>query len=517
MNVTYINSSNSGGRSIIAIACRIMMLALPLWTATLSSAENLTSDRGRPFGEGEILGFPGVDYFEGDLSHELRVTDPLLARLTLGEWAQVSLPRVNPFSGAAPSALVFEGIPCPILSSEFSGIFPSGFGSVEFHDFPAAAWWGPTAGNGAVQCRAPLFDPDTPWIAGAWAGVQDRSGVHLRFPGDALTASAAARPGKGSDDSQGLDVWTMSARGRYSVSESLHLSAGGVDLRTISGARWTSLYGELKKGTGSFNEWFLKPYYQRAKAGSIEVSEGGAEGRYLFNMAGFIESQLVAGGAVVSREDAVQSEQVGRGYIQNTESFDALGLVMGDLAMRTDYERGRRPSFSVVTGVQGRYGPIGIFSSFERSGRRIAAIAGRQERLGIRFRPGDPYDISLYASEGESSVWGGFHGPGAALRCELRDPLPPVVWRTTATVEAQTLLTARAGRVREAFGEVGFDLGAVSRLVGRIRCRDRVSPGWETMLDLILGRGFHLDGQYTRLVLAERVEKTWTIGVRYVW
>lgn len=489
---------------------RFLLLTVLLIPPVLSHA--LTTDRGRPFGAGEILGFPGADYFVGDLSHDLAVTDPYRIREPLGSWPQGSLLRLPPF-GIGSGALLFEGSACPLPSRILGGIQPGGAGTLESHDFPAGAWWGPAAAEGALQLRAPNFDPDTPWVAGAWGGVPDSTGAQFRFPGYLGTMAGVVRPKGGRADGT-TDAWTVTGRGRRDWKGDTRLAGGFLDARTRTGGRWTSLYGEVRSGVGHFNEWLVKPVLQSASGGGLTAREAGLEARTLFNMAGFVESQWAAGADRTVYQGREAPPSVNRAFLQNTESFDALGIVLGDLALRCDFAEGSRPRRALAAGMQGHYGAAGLLASGERSDGWDSH--SRQNRWGLRFTPGDFLDAMGYLLEGSSPVLGGFHGPGAVVKAEGDASGFPGLRRLSVRVEGRSLLTHRRARTRDAAGELLATLVTGSRLVLRGAARVDEKPSGAVGVEQPLGKGLVLDFHYARSPRA-REEEAWTIGLNYAW
>jgi hypothetical protein len=466
---------------------------------TAAGANPLTADRGRPFGEGQVLGFPGADYYVGDLSHDLCVADPAAAL-------------------SDEALLVFDGIACPLTGLKAGGIFPGGVGTVEFHDFPAAAWWGPGASNGAIQLRAPLFDPDLPSSSGVWAGVPYLCGTSLLLSGTEGVLSGAVRRKTHIGDDPEDTSWTAAWRARRILPGNTRLFGGALDLGSVTGDRWSALYGEWRQGIGNFNEWVFQTHLQRAKAGGTEARVAGGEIRYLFNMAGFIESQLSAGGDFLGLSEAGGGfKGKGKGFVQNTESFDALGLVMGDIEFRTDFERGWVPACSLAGGLQGHYGPAGLFASAELSPRRAMESGPRQHRGGLRFKPGDPFDAGGYLTEGFFRETGRFHGPGVFLNWDGRDIDLLMLERPVVALEAQDLRTARAGEVKEAGWSVSCTFFTGARLEYRNRCREKTGPLQEGSLEQSFGGGWFLQASATKPFKGSGERESASAGIRYDW
>jgi len=508
---TTLSTLPEGPRGFRVNLRRILFVLIALQPALSYS---LTVDRGRPFGAGEILGFPGADYFAGDLSHELRVLDPLLARDPFQGWSSFSLSRANPFS-FSPGSLLFEGLACPLPGMALEGVLPSGAGTVETHDFPASAWWGPSAAGGAIHLRAPLFDPDTPFIAGGWAGVPHRAGAHVRFPGDLGTLAGSFRMKDDRLDGE-VDAWTVTGRCRRDWKGDTRLAGGAMDLKTLSGARWTSLYGEVRSGVGHFNEWSLKPYVQRAVHSALEARQGGIEARTLFNMAGFVESQLATGVERILWEGTDAAPARTRGFVQNTESFDALGIVMGDLALRGDFETHEAPRYSLAAGLQGHYGALGFHAGSERSEGGGEPSRFRQDRVGLRYLPGDSLDAGIHYAAGIAPWIGGFHGPAVHMDLSINDPLIPRARRLIVRTECQTLLTSLAARHNEAAVGLELTLDTGTLLIFREKAVEGEPPSWEAAAEQPLADGFFAEGRFARMreMLDSRI---WTAGVRYEW
>ena len=386
---------------------------------------------------------------------------------------------------------------------------------MEAHDFPASAWWGPSAAGGVIHLRAPLFDPDTPFIAGGWAGVPHRAGAHVRFPGDLGTLAGSFRMKDDRRDGE-VDAWTVTGRCRRDWKGDTRLAGGALDLKTLSGARWTSLYGEVRSGVGHFNEWSLKPYAQRAVDSAIEARQAGVEARTLFNMAGFVESQLATGVERTLWEGKDAAPARTRGFVQNTESFDALGIVMGDLALRGDFETREAPRYSLAAGLQGHYGALGFHAGSERSEGGGEPSHFRQDRVGLRYLPGDSLDAGIHYATGIAPWIGGFHGPAVHVDLSMSASFIPRARRLVVRTECQTLLTSLAARRNEVAGGLELTLDTKTRLDFREKAVEGERPSWEAAAEQLLAGGLFAEGRFTRMrdTFDSRV---WTAGVRYEW
>jgi hypothetical protein len=215
----------------------------------------------------------------------------------------------------------------------------------------------------------------------------------------------------------GLAKAKLSGPGSWNVTTSV-LAAG-----SSLGEDWVLAEGAINWDNGNFQSLQLKPYYQKADAGSQSVQEGGASLNYRLNLAGVLDSHFRVGQSAATFDNAGLQSSSTRGFVQNGEFLDVLGIFTMDAAFRLDYSSVSPSVFSTLIGVQANediftfFGDYGNGESVSRGGLNqedaglSCFVGGNLELIANYFHegvPGDVRDGGRFRLEWEDSTFLGF-------------------------------------------------------------------------------------------------------------
>ncbi len=388
------------GSSPIARSIFLLLLFTPIFLRA-----QVTTDIFQPFHQGQAIELPGTTEYMGDLPQEatwvdeqepFHTVDGVLAR-SVG-WVGPGTPAALGISGGSPGVL-FEGIPYPLESAEVLNWLPVSR-DMELLDFPAAAWWGPTAATGAVQIRL----PDTPGVSpdnlDLWGGSVGMGGGEGFYFNPFFSAEGDAQHGflngSPSDTLRFLSGW------RWASDDPVVVQSGILGSQWFGGDDWYSFFTSLKWESPDFQTIELKPFVQTARLDGLEVLEYGGQVNYHLNMAGALESQLGAG---FSHDDfsSMPPPGLNREYLQNTETFDVLGNFLLNTAFRWDFSQTSSVAFSTILGCQYLLGDLQLVESYDKAVDPISSQDIREEELGFRYQP----DAELASSVKFVDEWAG--------------------------------------------------------------------------------------------------------------
>jgi len=296
-------------------------------------------------------------------------------------------------------ALLFEGVAYPLASPGILAWAPA-LGSLEFLDFPAQAWWGPSAAAGAIGLRAIDWTgrpQGSLTLAGGSGNSADLSGAYSDL-GLALSGNYRRAAGDSPPSSLGL-----SGKAHFLSDDDFDLSSAFLGLRKDLGDYWGLWVGDFQWNDADFQRVRLRPYFQAAQGEGQDAREGGANLDYDLNLAGLAEANLAAG---FSRQIG-SAAPGGRdaGFIQDTELIDALGDFSADLALRLDFPGQGRSFFSTALGVQYTEGKATFRADYAAS----AALPAEQVELGVSLKGDDPDGLDFSVLH-ESGAFGPFNG-----------------------------------------------------------------------------------------------------------
>jgi hypothetical protein len=372
----------------------------------------LTADETLPFGEGGVVNLPASSAYLEDLPHSISLISNDYQSNTIGG-IQVPVvgwtdPLGQPLIGlhAAAPGLLFENIPYPLASASSLNVLPFS-GTAELFNFPASAWWGNKAAQGAIELTAPEVQDktfDSFSIAGGTRGIFNDDD---QFKNNLLGVDFNYRHGTSPDFGQ-TDNFNLISRENWIKTDSFNLGSGFLGTRGVGGDYWYSTYMAINLMSPNFQTFQLKPYFQTAQSGGQSIQEAGSFLDYLFNFAGLAESHVGVGFNTDSSSNIGLTSN--HGFLQSTNFVDVLGDVTMDLAFRWDFSSVSNTTFSTIIGLQGTIDSFVLSGDYNKGVSPITFEDVQQSDLGIRFKPNDSWNAALkfvYEQLGTTAFDGG--------------------------------------------------------------------------------------------------------------
>jgi hypothetical protein len=368
-----------------------------IWVSPGLLFAQLSTDATLPFGQGGVIDLPATSAYLGDLPHSISLVTNDFQSSTIGG-IQVPLvgwtdPLGQPSLGihSAAPGVVFEDIPYPLASASSLNVLPFS-GTAEIFNFPAAAWWGNNASNGAIELVAPTVQDkpiDSFSVAGGTQGIFSDDD---QFKNAFLGVDFNYRHG----ESQGLgqtDNFNFISRENWLKTDALSLGSGFLGTRGSNGDDWYSTYVTFDLMSPNFQTLQLKPYFQTAQAGTQSIQEAGGILNYVFNLAELTESHLGIGFNSDSGSNAGLTSN--NAFLQSTNLVDVLGDLTIDFAFRWDFSSIANTTFSTVVGIQGTMGSFVLLGDYDKDVMPITFQDVQQSDLGFRFQLNDSWNASL--------------------------------------------------------------------------------------------------------------------------
>jgi hypothetical protein len=356
----------------------------------------LSTDPTLPFGQGGVVDLPATSAYLADMPHPISLVTNDFQSNTMGA-IQVPLvgwtdPLGQPSLGihTATPGVLFEDIPYPLASESSLNVLPFS-GTAEIFDFPAAAWWGGKASNGAIELVAPTVQ-DKPINSFSIAGGQGIFSDDDQFKNTFLGMDFNYRHGNPEGLGQ-TDNFNFISRENWLKTDSFSLGSGFLGTRGSNGDDWYSTYMTFDLMSPNFQTLQLKPYFQTAQAGSQSIQEAGGILNYIFNLAGLTESHLGIG---FNSDSGSGGALTGNSaFLQSTNLVDVLGDLNMDFAFRWDFSSVANTTFSTLIGLQGRMGSVVLLGDYDKDVMPLTLQDVQQSDLGFRFQPNDSWNTTL--------------------------------------------------------------------------------------------------------------------------
>jgi hypothetical protein len=357
----------------------------------------LSTDATLPFGQGGVVDLPATSAYLGDVPHAISLISNDFQSNTIGA-IQIPLvgwtdPLGQPSLGihtAAPG-VVFEGIAYPLTSASSLNVLPFS-GTAEIFNFPAAAWWGSKAANGAIELAAPAVQDkpiDSFSIAGGTQGIFSDDD---QFKNAFLGMDFNYRHGDSTSLGQ-TDNFNFISQENWLKTDALSLGSGFLGTCGLDGDDWYSAYMTVDLMSPNFQTLQLKPYFQTAQAGSQSIQEAGGILNYIFNLAGLTESHLGIGfNADSSSSPGLTSNNA---FLQSTNLVDVLGELTMDFAFRWDFSSVTNTTFSTVVGLQGTIDSFVLLGDYDKDVMPSTLQDVQQLDLGFRFQTNDSWNATF--------------------------------------------------------------------------------------------------------------------------
>jgi hypothetical protein len=334
----------------------------------------VSSDAYQPFGEGEIVGFPGVTQYLGDLPPEIRrLPDEREFHSLVGEGAE--LPGWDFFNTQAKSGigyfsrspgLFFDDIPNPFGAAPFVPKIPGGWSTLWF-DMPSAAWWGPMGAGGALVIQKNEFTDETKgrFSSGISGDISENGFFEMNNSDIAFSGSLR-------QNSTNRDISSFPSYGIQGVILPFHdssyvFSLSALALQEAQDIYWTVFTPKLNWDDGQWLTMSLNPFLALTGYGDQKVQEGGGLLNGRLNLAGLAESQWGFGYNFQDWSMDSRSNPVQKAYIQNSEWVDAIGILLAHGAFRVDFSNDSSTQFNWLAGLKMIRDDLNLFLESSKS------------------------------------------------------------------------------------------------------------------------------------------------------
>ncbi len=376
----------------------IIFCVLVFFSGPIFLFSQVTTDDSRPLGQGQVIELPGTTDYLGDIPHEITIiADPMpyhtISGLTATQVGWMGSGGIYSTGlNSAGAGVFFDDIPYPFPSATILNWMPT-TGSLEFLDFPAGAWWGPGASMGAVQLQLPALPEKSETFGSVWGGSEGLLGGAGQYQNEILSVNGNYQH-EALTDSNSADTFSTLSKINWIKNDSFKLESGFLGSQWLSNDSWYSFFTSIELNGSNFQSFQLKPFFQSAQLGGQDVKELGSHIQYQFNMAGLFESHLLAGWSRDYFDSLVSSGDLNKEFVQNTEAFDALGFISGDLAFRWDFSNDSKTIFSTLLGMQGSLGDWLLLGDYANGTDASLIEDVQQFDFGVRYQPDDIWNFS---------------------------------------------------------------------------------------------------------------------------
>jgi len=466
---------------------------LLIWVLPGLLFAQLSTDSTLPFGQGDVIDLPATSAYLGDLPHPISLVTNDFQSDTMGAIQVPLVGWTDPLGQTslgihtAVPGVVFAGIPYPLASTSSLNILPFS-GTAEIFNFPAAAWWGSRASNGAIELVAPTVQ-DKPIDSFSITGGQGIFSDDDQFKNTFLGMDFNYRHG----NPQGLDQidnFNFISRENWLKTDVFGLGSGFLGTHGSNGDDWYSTYMTFDLMSPNFQTIQLKPYFQTAQAGSQSIQEVGGVLNYIFNLAGLTESHLGIG----FNSDSGSSTGLtsNNAFLQSTNLVDVLGDLNMDFAFRWDFSGVTNTTFSTLIGLQGKIDSFVLLGDYDKDVMPITLQDVQQSDLGFRFQPNDSWNATMkYVYEQLGTV--AYNGAKVQLQTNNYDVLS-LIRNLQFDFEEQALVDQNSSVFYDSGLTVKFGFTSVDQWWMTARCLSGESVFIESGLSLILDKELKVYG-----------------------
>ncbi len=365
---------------------------------------------------------------------------------------------------ALPPGLLFEGVAYPLANRNILNWMPA-LGSMELLNFPAEAWWGPSAAAGAIQVREPELGDHPAGQMTLWGGTGPFGDFSGKYSDSNLAVLGDYRHAPDSDFvNLTQQTFTLQAKAQLINDDEWDLHGGFLGAQNDTGDHWYSWVGDLRWSDQNFQSLRLRPYFQSAKAQNEQADEAGSRLDYDVNLAGAVEGNVALGLSRLYSNGGGPWGNQNQGYVQNTDLIDALGDFTLNLAFRLDFSSVQNSNFSSLMGVQYNLGIVTWLGDYAAGLDPLSGNSVQQEDLGakINLETEDELDL-LYVHQYNSQVV--LNGGTVKFLKGFERLDGPVLEEASLDLEAQVLRTIFGQNL----GDVS--LGFTGRLFHSLRVR----------------------------------------------
>jgi len=343
---------------------------------------------------------PGTTDYLADISHPIKIDDDSFGINTVSGILSTQVGWVNDLSqdvagylSGSPGVL-FEGEAYPLAPSSVINWLPE-IGETELLNFPAQAWWGPSASSGAIQLREPEISGDSKGDIQSWVGTNTLNGAFGQYSGPNLALNASYRHSIITNLNDASDSFSALGKIQIANSENLDIHAGFLTAQNSLNNNWYSFVGDLQWSPQDFQTIQLRPFIQTAKTGDQNTTEFGSDLNYHISFAGLAESNFGFGISQKNLAEVGETTKYLSGFIENSELIDILGSFSADGAFRFDFAGNRPTLFSSLIGLQYTEEGFTVLGDYGDGFIAPNSIPVQKEDLGLRIHFEDNWRVTF--------------------------------------------------------------------------------------------------------------------------
>ncbi len=434
-----------------------------------------------------MVELPGTTAYAGDLPHEILMSYDAPAYDSLGEWLA---PRAGWFTPNGQNqfglrnllpGIFFDGIPYPFASAPLLNWLPMA-STVEFLDFPAAAWWGRKASGGAVQLTAPANSRESSDNFSVWGGSGGTFGVQNYFKNNPASLDLNFLKGTETGDS-GPGRFEGISKIQWVKNDSFGLESGVLTAQNSNNDNWTSASTSLNFYSPNFQTLQVKPYIQTAQLNGVTAREWGSFLNYHLNLGGIAESQMALGYSRTSWDSGLPETE--EGFVQAGALADVLGMMTLDAAFRFDFSSAAKSAFSYLLGLQGTAGELTLLGDCAKGVSEGDPSDALQLDLGFRYQPDDGLSGTLKYLH-EDVLGRAYDGGRALVLMEDRRPSFFLFKKAGMELDGQMLVDSQNNFLFDRGGKVSVSFFGGDDLWVRARFLSFQPVYWEGGADYAL-------------------------------
>jgi len=436
---------------------------------------------------------PGMTGYIGDLPHSISMFEGIPANHTVSGSLATEVGWLNSAGSSQPGlrnfipGIFFEGIAYPFSSTLILDSMPQA-GKVGILDFPASAWWGPSAAAGAILIEPSSIIEKTKEGFSIWGSDGGPWGADDLFRNPSLSVEGNYQHGiqAGFGGTENFDILTKE---RWVQTDDAQFESDFLGTQSGSQVNWYAAFADLRLFSPNFQTLQVKPYFQSAQLGSLSTQDTGGFLNYLLNVAGLVQAHFGAGFDHEDEKMVTGPVQINKGFVQTTDFFDVLGPLTFDGALRVDFSSVADTQFSTLLGLQAVQGAFTFMGDYAKGVLTTPLEDVQQVDLGFSFQPTSEWEVGvkyLHLTMGGNSLDGArfelgldhdspllFLIRGTKLQFAeqvLQNPDGSLLYDTSGkwvfSLLPRTRFTVR-GRVlsgQAVFGEVGADYSATDHI-----------------------------------------------------
>jgi hypothetical protein len=353
-----------------------------------------------------------------------------ITRFSLG-WTDQSIESIpRPFS-LAP-AVYYEGLAFPLNSSLLSSWLPITQG-VLLANAPTQSLLGPAQGQKAILLDEPLFEENKRTLS-AYSGSWKESKIQLTTHQQAFSFDGFLQHGDGGEMGP-VDSWAVNGGMNWGGNGPVHGEGGVLAAQWMGRGDWFAGFTKVKFDLADFQELVWKPYFQKADQDGVSVQNFGNELYYHLNVAGLVESQLAGGWNRLESNRGTFLNPQNRGFVQNADLVDVLGIANLLFAFREDFSDQIDPVTNFSIGLKGKLTDEWILNGDLQTAAWQAGMGDRTADLGFEnlLDPKLSLDYGYVHQQIGPLVWDGF-----TIKARWKNGVLPLLYGRPISLEVGT-------------------------------------------------------------------------------